>query len=234
MILENAKKKETSDVTSIANMPGLFLEKDANFLVTAITKDTARLCGWKNPEDAIGFNDYDMPCPIAKFAADFLKLDELCVRSNSKLHAIQVIPYGFDWRVMLTERIPIKDESDNLIKLQILAMDITATHLSKGILFLNSTGWKILGRKKQQINYIISSSHFLPSTLTEKQELCLFLLIRGRTLRQIADVMKISIKTVEDHINAIKIKLSCKTKSQLIEKAIDVGFFYHIPSTLLK
>lgn len=85
----------------------------------------------------------------------------------------------------------------------------------------------------EQANYIIDSDHS-PLSLTNKQELCLFFLIQGKTMKEIVPLLNISIKTVEDHLDLIKIKLKCYSKSQLIEKALDSGLLYYIPSTLLK
>ncbi|TAK73455.1 MAG: LuxR family transcriptional regulator [Gammaproteobacteria bacterium] len=52
--------------------------------------------------------------------------------------------------------------------------------------------------------------------LSEKQLHCLSLLTTGKTTKEIARNMKISIKTVEDHLRAIKLKLKCNRKSALL------------------
>lgn len=51
--------------------------------------------------------------------------------------------------------------------------------------------------------------------LTRKQVVCLSLLSTGKTTKEIASLMGISHKTVEDHIRGIKIKLNCLKKSDL-------------------
>jgi DNA-binding CsgD family transcriptional regulator len=65
-----------------------------------------------------------------------------------------------------------------------------------------------------------------PLSLSEKQEACLFLLIRGKTIKQIGKILKKSPRTIEGHLEAIKHKLNSSTKSQLIEKAMASGFFF--------
>lgn len=230
---KNKKKILYQDEASyIANLPGIIVVKDLDYLVTAITNDCARLCGFKNFEQALGHIDHDMPSKIAEIADEFLKLDKQSVSLNKKLHAIQVLNYDSEWRVILSVRTPIVNENNEVVKLHLTAIDITDTNLSRGILLLGSSDKKIINMVNQQANYIIDSCH-QPFNLTEKQEVCLFLLVRGKTMKQIANIMKISIKTIEDHINSIKTKLNCTTKSQLIEKAINSGFFYYIPNSSL-
>ena len=52
-------------------------------------------------------------------------------------------------------------------------------------------------------------------------------------MKEIALVLGISVRTVETHFETIKHKLGCCNKSQLIEKAIDSGFLFHIPANFL-
>lgn len=60
--------------------------------------------------------------------------------------------------------------------------------------------------------------------LTKRQCECLYLLVRGKTMKQIANELNISSKTVEHYLDAIKIKLNCYSRSELIEKALQLQF----------
>lgn len=66
--------------------------------------------------------------------------------------------------------------------------------------------------------------------LTKHESFCLFYLVRGNTAKLIAKKMNISFRTVETYLENIKIKLNCKNKSELIEKAIEEGFLTTIPN----
>lgn len=57
------------------------------------------------------------------------------------------------------------------------------------------------------------------SELTDQQLECLFHLVKGKTIRKIGETMKLSHRTVEHYLEAVKIKLSCKTREELIAKA---------------
>lgn len=59
--------------------------------------------------------------------------------------------------------------------------------------------------------------------LTNRQNECLCHIIRGRTTKEIAQLLSISPRTVETYLEQIKAELNCYTKSQLINKVWDEG-----------
>lgn len=54
--------------------------------------------------------------------------------------------------------------------------------------------------------------------LSRREVECLQYLLRGQSLKSIAQLLNISIRTVETHINNIKRKLGCNYKSELLNK----------------
>ncbi|MBS0350625.1 MAG: helix-turn-helix transcriptional regulator [Proteobacteria bacterium] len=77
--------------------------------------------------------------------------------------------------------------------------------------------------------YDISGIHFLgknclPNILSQRELECFFYLIRGKTAKSIAKMLGISYRTVETHIDHLKNKLNCSSKTELIEYAVKVGF----------
>jgi DNA-binding CsgD family transcriptional regulator len=58
--------------------------------------------------------------------------------------------------------------------------------------------------------------------LTRRQIDCLFYLVKGFTVKQIAKQLSLSPRTVEHYLDAIKIKLKCESKIDLIEKAFQM------------
>ncbi len=59
--------------------------------------------------------------------------------------------------------------------------------------------------------------------LTSKQLGCIIYLIEGKTAKEIAKILRISYRTVEGHINKLKIRFNCNTKNQLISKLLKNG-----------
>lgn len=61
---------------------------------------------------------------------------------------------------------------------------------------------------------------------TSKEMQILTLLINGKTAREMGEILNRSPRTIEVHINNLKQKLEATTKSELIEKAIELGLAY--------
>lgn len=64
--------------------------------------------------------------------------------------------------------------------------------------------------------------------LTKRQAECLYYLTKGKTAKEIAELLCLSHRSIEHYIEAIKIKWDCKNRSKLIEKA--ELYFHHFSS----
>lgn len=63
--------------------------------------------------------------------------------------------------------------------------------------------------------------------ITEKEKNCLFYLSKGKTYKEAAFLLGVSPRTVEDHINRLKVKLGCSFTCDLIGLYLSqVEFFY--------
>jgi len=58
--------------------------------------------------------------------------------------------------------------------------------------------------------------------LSQRQMDCLMHLVKGKTIKQIAQALHLSAKTVEHYLNAIKLKLNAQDRSEVIEKALQL------------
>jgi DNA-binding CsgD family transcriptional regulator len=59
-------------------------------------------------------------------------------------------------------------------------------------------------------------------SLSPRQTDCLFYLAQGKTAKEIANIINLSKRTVEHHINAIKLKYNCHSRSALVAKAMGI------------
>ena len=62
-----------------------------------------------------------------------------------------------------------------------------------------------------------SSTHF---DLTKRQIDCLALLVKGMSYKETGKKLNLSPRTVEHYVDAVKMKLNCDTRSELISKAL--------------
>ncbi len=115
------------------------------------------------------------------------------------------------------ERIMQTQKAEFLIESAVLT-DTTyiEAYSYKSPLVLNN---KILGIKGVSILLEKKFAVIHPS-LSSQQEECLYCLVQGMTIKQIARVMNLSPKTVEHYLEMIKNKLNCSSRYQLISAAI--------------
>lgn len=69
--------------------------------------------------------------------------------------------------------------------------------------------------------------------LSNRELECLFYTLRGKTARQIADIMALSKRTVESYLETIKNKIGCANKADLLVAAVSHGYMNYIPQHLL-
>jgi len=216
---------------SLRQLPELVIIKDAKSRYLAITERAATFLGWSSSEQAIGCTDYDMPCQAAETANQWIAQDQQVVLSDSQPLSLNICNYANGWATHLCLKESLKDKSGNLLGVYCYA---TFTNHMTNIAHLNNL-WredqKISGFKKS-LSYVLNPEHSPLPTLTPRQESIVFLMIRGKPMKEIAYILKISTRTVESHIEDIKFRLGCYTKGQVIEKAIDAGFLYYIPQEL--
>ena len=80
---------------------------------------------------------------------------------------------------------------------------------------------------KHGIHYakmLISRHRLVSSSLTTRQLDCLKLLAKGMTMKQIGVSLGLSSRTVEHYLEAVKSKLKCGTRAEMIGVALELGF----------
>ena len=65
--------------------------------------------------------------------------------------------------------------------------------------------------------------------LSKRQAECLFLILRGKTAKEISVLLKLSQRTIESYIDDLKFKLRVNTKNELLEIVTYKGYFNFIP-----
>jgi len=214
----------------IFHIPGLAAVKDLNSIYQRITPDLVDVLGWRNSEQCIGKTDHDLPCKASESAEFYIEQDKKVIEKPAPLASLEVQQYADGWKLLMCERRPIKNNNDEVIALFSYGINCSKRHLAKDYWSLYHIDKKFFNNATP-VSYILSQSHS-PLNLTEKQEICLFYLIRGKSVKEIGQLLKLSPRTVESHIDAMKLKLYCEKKSQLIEKAIMSGFVNYIPALL--
>jgi DNA-binding CsgD family transcriptional regulator len=73
--------------------------------------------------------------------------------------------------------------------------------------------------KKYRLGEKFSDTYF-----TQRQADCMLHLIKGQTIKSIADTLKLSPRTIESYIREMKKKVGCKTRSELVGTVLESDF----------
>lgn len=79
--------------------------------------------------------------------------------------------------------------------------------------------------KNEDYSTLSTPFSFQSNNLSKRQLECLWWLTRNKTAKEIAKILNLSHRTVEDYISQIKIKLTCSTKQELVEYAFQNFIF---------
>lgn len=92
--------------------------------------------------------------------------------------------------------------------------------------------------KQLDDNLQLNTSHYVLNDHHNKYELtnreieCVFLLVRGKSAREIGVLLSLSKRTVESYIENIKNKMDCQNKAEILVKAVLNGYHTTIPASL--
>lgn len=213
-------------------LPGFILAKDIESKYLAMSNDFARIAGWASPDQSIGKADYDSPCRASEFANIFISQDKQVIQTCRQMLTLDIQHYATGWHALLTKRDPIKNAKGQIEGLLLSCIDVSNTHVFKVGVLLNDFDQKIVNTSYKPASYVLSEDYVqLPLTPVEQD--CLFLLLRGKSLNQISNILNLSVKIIDNHFNSIKYKLNCDSLSEVAQKAIDKGFLHYIPQTFL-
>ncbi|OGT11054.1 MAG: hypothetical protein A2X77_05580 [Gammaproteobacteria bacterium GWE2_42_36] len=216
-------------------LPGFVTWKDMRSRHIAGSSTVVRLCGFQRLEEFIGTIDYDIRCDAAESAASFIQQDQWALATGSHT-SIDINRYADDKvHAHFTQKKAFTDAKGKIIGVACSSIelnDIKLIDLGMSLLH-HDIGGCIIGNSLRNTCY--SLDHLYRSYKLSRQESeCLFYLIRGHRTKTIAQILKLSPRTIESYLNQVKNKLHCYTLPQVIENAKANGFMLAIPSHMLQ
>jgi len=207
----------------ISHLPGYYCIKDVNHEYITCCDKLPGLLGFKSKEDLLGKSDYDIQCPAANQANDYVNEDDVVLTTQEGLTKIDVIYYSDNQpRTILYHKWPIYD-NDDLIGVGCYTIELSQNLMNQFQQQIESL--KATERLRNASLKEIKSDISNPYSLSPKQIECLRHIVRGKTYRQTGIDMGISKRTVESYVEEIKKKMACKSKSKIINFAINSGYF---------
>lgn len=222
---------EIKDIQNLCNVyPGVAWAKDKNHQFIASTKQTLDVVGIKKLDNLLGITDYDLPCKLSELADDWETQESGLLTSKS---SIKVMTYA-NWSsnessCLLAEKNVLTNKDGDVTGLYCITMEMPQSRVMP-YMMMSIPDSKIM--KNGQLT-IVLEDHYRGLTILKRETQTLFYLLRGNTAKEIAQRLNISPKTVETHIQNIKLKAGCLSKNELVEKCISEGLIHIVPEYIL-
>lgn len=220
-LAKNLPSKNIIDIEEAFRLPhNVYLLNTASIILKA-NQSTILTFGFNSLKDAYGKSARDV---ISKNYAISLRNHDQLILDKQKMNILDEPVLRYDELLMnfLTIKMPWYNQSGKIIGIfgfsflngstleyaEYIARRIGLVKLAKNI------------KKYSAINEIKISN----ITLSPRQTQCLYFLIRGKSAKQIGEILSLSARTIETYTENLRRKLNCKSSSELIEKAIESNF----------
>lgn len=216
--------KSTDSLTCITGLDNRFI---------AASDKVARLCGFRDAEEMIGKSNHEIKCEAVRCAQAFEQQNQQILDSKSPQRYFAIMKYadGKDY-LLLTERTLLYDPMGRIFGINSYSQEVTNKALIQFASRLTKFDSEV--SNNQHPGYYQVVEDYIFDKLSEREQECLFFMIRGKTSREISELLDISVRTVDTYVNNLKNKLGHSRKSQLIDFAIENGFLASIPQKLIE
>ncbi|MFM2581591.1 MULTISPECIES: helix-turn-helix transcriptional regulator [Vibrio] len=213
-------------------LPGCWGCKDTDSVFVYANQAYNRLIGLTDNQNSAGLTDFDMPSQTTECAQDFRAQDKYVMETRKTLKILDIHPYPDGrWHAHIFTKTPWLDDDGEVQGTIFYGQELTDTAI------LEVGHWVCQATSAKKCDGSIAGSEprqsKLNKKLTARESEVLFLLLFGKKPQYIAQILTISIKTVEGHVARLKQKFDANSKSQLIEFALDSGLGSVIPESLL-
>jgi DNA-binding CsgD family transcriptional regulator len=219
---KSAHANKSLIVDDVLRMPINIYFSNSNGITEKCNEVCAFSCGYDSINEAIGKSPFDSPNVKREY-------NLLCIRNNREIMASNRLKFieeevyrtddsGFQ---TLSIKLPWYDGDNKTIGIVGCSIVIGQQPLAESLSTLMQ-----LGLLKPNLDFANNSPPLTGRQIGDvyfsKREFeCLSLLTRGKSARDIGNMLGLSHRTVEQYLASIKFKLKVKTKSELIDKAIN-------------
>ena len=202
-------------------LPGYIGWKDTNLHHLGCNQNLASVLALKNADDIIGRKDSDL-IDHTDESNVFHRENDLMVLQGKIITGIHQAVGVYRHSQYYFVKKPLYDFNNNICGIIYHCNEFKPSQLAAHFLEEDPT-----------------SSHFrseLPDNkfkLSNRELECLFYTLRGKTARQISEIIKLSKRTIESYLESIKNKTGCQSKADLLVLAVSDGYMKYIPPHIL-
>jgi len=192
----------------ILQSPGFMGWKDKHLRYMGCNHNFATMLQIQDPSRIIGLSDYDL-IDYTEDSFLFHRSNDLLALAGKTVQCLHVSTTPYDGTVFNIIKKPLLNNREKVI----------------GVIFHCSPFHQAEFHKLLSYNSSAVDKPFVNIYKLSKRELeCLSYLLQGKNVREISIEMTVSKRTIETYIDNIKSKFHCRTKTEVIIKAIYNGY----------
>ncbi|KTD82220.1 helix-turn-helix transcriptional regulator [Legionella waltersii] len=211
------------ELSLLDHLPGYIGWKNLNRQYIGANKALLKFKGFGDLEELAGKTDEELS-PGSIEENKIYQQQDLRVFNGEKITTVHLDSKSSE--VFLLEKIPLTDPNNSV---KGLIYSCRPCRHKSGI-------YNALRQFDEQL--LLNSHHYTLSDnentyeLTQRECECVFLLTRGKSAKEIGELLSLSKRTIESYIENIKNKMDCKNKAEILVKAVLNGYHNHIPTRL--
>jgi DNA-binding CsgD family transcriptional regulator len=227
----NKRQRNGISISELFKLPVNIYWKNNDGYYLGCNDTKAEVANFNSRNDIIGTKIYDY---VRKENAVLVeKTDQKVINSSNPQYKIECADFIRPSRSLLDPMLynyvsikqPLYASSGNIIGLFGLSISFNILPYINWCMFVELLSKDKLNNIGQTIcNYIYKQVAEIAS-LSYRENQCLFYVSRGRSFKEIANIVKISQKTVEYYWENVKMKTNCNLKSEIIDKYLMFKLF---------
>lgn len=226
----------SSQLASIIDqIPGACGCKDEQSIFLYANQEFKAIAGLRPDEPIAGLTDFDLPGDMAVHAQTFREQDQYVLERKTPMTTFNVYRMKCARiNAFLVTKKPFVDQETSTSGVLFHLTDMSA--LNTGLLGpYRSNAPRVFNDLDQPggVSYVIAGGD-TDLDITRREYEVLFYMLRGATAKRIGDFLSISSRTVEQYVTFLKEKFNVLTKQDLIEKAIQLGYYYVMPESVFR
>jgi DNA-binding CsgD family transcriptional regulator len=203
-------------VKSTQELPFCIYFLAPNSVLRYINEKEAETLGFASVSEGVGKSAFDV-CPTDN-ALTFIKTDQDVVKNNTARIVEEALIRNDGIKSNhLSIKVPCYDSEDNIAGIFGCSILLNGQpYVAECLLHITKLG--LLNGLA-----LATNNHTDFNLLSTRQRDCLYYLAKGMTLKEIGTILNLSPRTIGHYLEAVKVKLGCFSRSQLVEKALTIG-----------
>ncbi len=218
----------TQLIALFEQLPGCWGCKDTQSRFVHVNKAYANLVGVSSPNALVGQTDDDLPGRLASCAARFQQQDKQVLATGRPMRVLNIHPYtnGY-WQAHVFTKILWKDDEGRVLGTIFHGQPLDENPM------LEVGQWLCKAFEGQGDAAFSTHRADLSVHLSNRESEVLFFHLYGKKPQFIAQALGVSVKTVENHFANLRVKLGAGSKTEIVDKALELGVGCKIPASLL-